>query len=151
MNNEENLRCKSRSPTQWTERNHPHPDFYLCLGLLFVPVGILTGKVGHMFMSRFETRFKTQFCTVPACQHLLCPSARPSLSPNPSLFSFIPIALISHLFHTSCKERVKYQGLLYSSLEKHWDPLPTDTGDSGVGREEKFEGFLSSSFLICAW
>lgn len=114
-------------------------------------VGILIGEVRRGFMSHFETRCKTHFCTLPVSQHLLCPSARPSLSPNISSLCLIPIALISHLFHTSCKERVKDQGFLYSSLVKHWDPLSTDTGDSGVGREEKFEGFLNSLFLISAW
>lgn len=36
-------------------------------------------------------------------------------------------------------------------LSKALRPFPTDKEDSGVGREDKFEGFLNTMFLISAW
>lgn len=115
------------------------------------PVGTLLGKAGAWVHVMLWNQMQNSVL------HLSCFSASSvsqcQIQSEPkSLFILqSPYILNFHLFHTSCREKVKYQTFLYSSLVKHWDRLLTDRGDSGVGRKEKFEGFLNSLFLISAW
>jgi len=93
-----------------------------------------------------------QFCSSSASRHLLGPSARPrppALSRSPALspFCMIPIALISHLFHSCYKGRLKWQGLLGSLfLSRVSRPITDRYKRQEGGKKEKYEDFEQ---LIC--
>lgn len=73
------------------------------------------------------------------CPSTTAGSSSPALSP----FCFVLIALTCRLCHSTCKRRLKYQGLL-SEVSR---PI-TKRYRREQGKKEKSEGFLSSLFVI---